>query len=35
MSERPIRDAEGARKALAFFRVMAFVGGHRRCSSSS
>ena len=27
MSERPIRDAEGARKALAFFRVMAFAAG--------
>ena len=27
MSERPIRDAESARKALAFFRVMAFAAG--------
>ena len=27
MSERPIRDVEGARKALAFFRVMAFAAG--------
>ena len=27
MSDRPIRDAEGARKALAFFRVMAFAAG--------
>jgi integral membrane protein len=27
MSDRPIRDVEGARKALSFFRVMAFAAG--------